>query len=603
MIDKIGITLFRFDNKEIMDSIESKLKDLSVSVSFDLVQEKTINQNLKSYNIARNEKIKFDALKEKCIELGLDDFTQIKQKRTRYISNIKCKKIVLSILSLSSDQVIVLDDSFLNDDSYYLIDAIKKISNNKKVIILTNKKPSNEFKNDTAIEIDESNYNDIVDNLIKDFELSKKRTRWIPSTFLTLGQKWIPIIFCLLTLISSFFLIGDSAVLITTDPVIKEIDLMYDNQYKDVLLYTNTYADFYLGGDSSFSNLSSNQVKKVEEYLGFNNTYEIKHINEDDITNKYFSFIMRDDNDEHVYYVSHFYYLSPKYDYSFMKVDNRINNPSNIHIPNNKNEIALDSLTADKILKHGYYDNDGNKVKINDVNELIGATLSYYKVTGIYTFKNQNYSYPVIYKNELDAEEILFNAETEYLYYILPEDKNEMVQFIKSMRYKTSVNEFNDYHKNKVYYYGIAPMTEWSSYTSARENDWNGRVIPGGFIGRYFEFVGGLLTSLLSIIATLYFCLKDLESYGTYKFLNDLGIRKKNLFLSSLIQLSIVEIMSFAIALISIFVRNALSGGLLFSSFYHLNLLTSLIVLVMLIIGMVVSLGITFIKLNKKYKN
>lgn len=43
MIDKIGITLFRFDNKEIMDSIESKLKDLSVSVSFDLVQEKTIN--------------------------------------------------------------------------------------------------------------------------------------------------------------------------------------------------------------------------------------------------------------------------------------------------------------------------------------------------------------------------------------------------------------------------------------------------------------------------------------------------------------------------------------------------------------------------------
>lgn len=81
MIDKIGITLFRFDNKEIMDSIESKLKDLSVSVSFDLVQEKTINQNLKSYNIARNEKIKFDALKEKCIELGLDDFTQIKQKK------------------------------------------------------------------------------------------------------------------------------------------------------------------------------------------------------------------------------------------------------------------------------------------------------------------------------------------------------------------------------------------------------------------------------------------------------------------------------------------------------------------------------------------
>lgn len=61
--------------------------------------------------------------------------------------------------------------------------------------------------------------------------------------------------------------------------------------------------------------------------------------------------------------------------------------------------------------------------------------------------------------------------------------------------------------------------------------------------------------------------------------------------------------MSFAIALISIFVRNALSGGLLFSSFYHLNLLTSLIVLVMLIIGMVISLGITFIKLNKKYKN
>ena len=197
----------------------------------------------------------------------------------------------------------------------------------------------------------------------------------------------------------------------------------------------------------------------------------------------------------------------------------------------------------------------------------------------------------------------MFNAETEYLYYILPEDKNEMVQFIKSMRYKTSVNEFNDYHKNKVYYYGIAPMTEWSSYTSARENDWNGRVIPGGFTGRYFEFVGGLLTSFLSIIATLYFCLKDLESYGTYRFLNDLENRKKNLFLSSLIQLSTVEIMSFAIALISISVRNALSGGLLFSSFYHLNLLTSLIVLVMLIIGMVISLGITFIKLNKKYKN
>lgn len=65
---------------------------------------------------------------------------------------------------------------------------------------------------------------------------------------LTLGQKWIPIIFCLLTLISSFFLIGDSAVLITTDPVIKEIDLMYDNQYKDVLLHADTYADFYLGG-------------------------------------------------------------------------------------------------------------------------------------------------------------------------------------------------------------------------------------------------------------------------------------------------------------------------------------------------------------------
>lgn len=71
MIDKIGITLFRFDNKEIMDSIESKLKDLSVSVSFDLVQEKTINQNLKSYNIARNEKIKFDALKENVLSLDL----------------------------------------------------------------------------------------------------------------------------------------------------------------------------------------------------------------------------------------------------------------------------------------------------------------------------------------------------------------------------------------------------------------------------------------------------------------------------------------------------------------------------------------------------
>lgn len=102
------------------------------------------------------------------------------------------------------------------------------------------------------------------------------------------------------------FLIGDSAVLITTDPVIKEIDLMYDNQYKDVLLHADTYADFYFGGNSSFYNISSNQVKKVEEYLGFNNTYEIKHINEDDITNKYFSFTMRDDNDEHVYYVSHF---------------------------------------------------------------------------------------------------------------------------------------------------------------------------------------------------------------------------------------------------------------------------------------------------------
>lgn len=603
MMNKTGIALLHFDDKDLMDSVETKFKDLSASVSFNLIQEKTIKQNIKAYNIARNEKIKFNSLKEKCTELGLDDFDKIKQKRTRYISNIECKKIVLAILSLSSDKVIVLNDSFFNKDIYYLIDFIKKISENKKVVILTSKEVNSEFKSNSIIKIDKSNCNDIVDNLIKDFGQSKKKTRWIPSTFLTMGQKWLPLIFCFLTLISSFFLIGDSAVLITTDPVIKEIDLMYDNQYKDVLLHADTYADFYFGGTSSFYNISSNQVKKVEEYLGFNNTYEIKHINEDDITNKCFSFIMRDDNDEHVYYVSHFYYLSPKYDYSFMKVDNRINKPSNIHIPNNKNEIALDSLTADKILKHGYYDNDGNKVKINDVNELIGATLSYYKVTGIYTFKNQNYSYPVIYKNELDAEEILFNAETEYLYYILPEDKNEMVQFIKSMRYKTSVNEFNDYHKNKVYYYGIAPMTEWSSYTSARENDWNGRVIPGGFIGRYFEFVGGLLTSLLSIIATLYFCLKDLESYGTYKFLNDLGIRKKNLFLSSLIQLSIVEIMSFAIALISISVRNALSGGLLFSLFYHLNLLTSLIVLVMLIIGMVVSLGITFIKLNKKYKN
>lgn len=602
MIDKIGITLFRFDNKEIMDSIESKLKDLSVSVSFDLVQEKTINQNLKSYNIARNERIKFDALKEKCIELGLDDFTQIKQKRTRYISNIKCKKIVLSILSLSSDQVIVLDDSFLNDDSYYLIDAIKKISNNKKVIILTNKKPSNEFKNDTAIEIDESNYNDIVDNLIKDFELSKKRTRWIPSTFLTLGQKWIPIIFCLLTLISSFFLIGDSAVLITTDPVIKEIDLMYDNQYKDVFLYTNTYADFYLGGDSSFSNLSSNQVKKVEEYLGSNKTYEIKYIDEDEILDKYFSFRVREDGDEFVSYSNCFYYLSPIYDYSFMEVDNRINSSSNVHMPSNKNEIALDSLTADKILKHGYYDGDGNKVKINDVNELIGTTLSYYKVTGIYTFKNQNYSYPVIYKNELDSDDILFNAKTIYLYYILPEDKNEMIQFIKSMRYKSSENEFYDYHEDKVYYYGISPETEWSSYTSKRIKDWNGRVIPGGLIGRYFEFVGGLITSVLSIIATLYFCLKDIESYGTYKFLNQLGIKKKNLYLSSLIQLSIVEIITIVVALILISVRNSLSGGPLFSSFYHLNLLTTLILLAMLIIGMLISLGVTYIKLRKKYK-
>lgn len=113
MMNKTGIALLHFDDKDLMDSVETKFKDLSASVSFNLIQEKTIKQNIKSYNIARNEKIKFNSLKEKCTELGLDDFDKIKQKRTRYISNIECKKIVLAILSLSSDKVIVLNDSFL----------------------------------------------------------------------------------------------------------------------------------------------------------------------------------------------------------------------------------------------------------------------------------------------------------------------------------------------------------------------------------------------------------------------------------------------------------------------------------------------------------
>lgn len=214
MMNKTGIALLHFDDKDLMDSVETKFKDLSASVSFNLIQEKTIKQNIKSYNIARNEKIKFNSLKEKCTELGLDDFDKIKQKRTRYISNIECKKIVLAILSLSSDKVIVLNDSFFNKDIYYLIDFIKKISENKKVVILTSKEVNSEFKSNSIIKIDKSNCNDIVDNLIKDFGQSKKKTRWIPSTFLTMGQKWLPLIFCFLTLISSFFLIGDSAVIV-----------------------------------------------------------------------------------------------------------------------------------------------------------------------------------------------------------------------------------------------------------------------------------------------------------------------------------------------------------------------------------------------------
>lgn len=65
MMNKTGIALLHFDDKVLMDSVETKLKDLSASVSFNLIQEKTIKQNIKFYNIARNEKIKFNSLKEK----------------------------------------------------------------------------------------------------------------------------------------------------------------------------------------------------------------------------------------------------------------------------------------------------------------------------------------------------------------------------------------------------------------------------------------------------------------------------------------------------------------------------------------------------------
>lgn len=56
MMNKTGIALLHFDDKDLMDSVETKFKDLSASVSFNLIQEKTIKQNIKSYNIARNEK-------------------------------------------------------------------------------------------------------------------------------------------------------------------------------------------------------------------------------------------------------------------------------------------------------------------------------------------------------------------------------------------------------------------------------------------------------------------------------------------------------------------------------------------------------------------
>lgn len=37
MMNKTGIALLHFDDKDLMDSVETKFKDLSVSVSFNLI--------------------------------------------------------------------------------------------------------------------------------------------------------------------------------------------------------------------------------------------------------------------------------------------------------------------------------------------------------------------------------------------------------------------------------------------------------------------------------------------------------------------------------------------------------------------------------------
>ena len=442
----------------------------------------------------------------------------------------------------------------------------------------------------------------------------------------------------ILTLITIIFL-GISIVTLNSNPTKAQISMLIENNLKDVIILPNNNVktgNFPLAETNIlFTDNQINNIKQITKqdnliyvYEGFSSRVspqeQIKLFDYEknltfDVNTIYNSTTPTPYSYNYKGYPSGIIEMEESdLDYTEFIIDERIKDSSLCHFPSGYNEIALTSFKANMYMEYGVKRNDGTIKEINSIDDLIGETLDKYVITAIYTTEedidfskrhsfintesnkktNENNAYlggtyinnHIIMKKGFVNDfclknNTIYQDKIGVFYKLNSNNKNSLLTLMKELKYKSSINEYNQStFKDTTYFYNAKLV---SPISSVAETIYNQKYSVNHIIF--------LVITIFSLILDIFI----LSSFtgSNYKENKAIScIRKIDLHIIGLIEITFICLISFALSSLIINLLFQIINKNVFCNYFVFDSL-SVIILVISTIGLsVLSSIISFSK-------
>lgn len=362
---------------------------------YNLIERWTVERNITFSLELAGKPVNKNEIREVCSALGLldDNGEPLIDKRVANLSGGQKQRVAIARAIIKKPRILLCDEptgALDKDNSKHLLNALKKLSNDTCIIVVTH---------DRTIIDDKSNIIEmangkIISNSIQtsdysgegQYELTKPKTTFsnlfsLAMNFLTASKFRLALSFTLLTICLFAFslpVIGSNQT--DTDVIVGTL-LNHDEKYA-IIAKTTLKDDEYIP-----SPFTDKQNKIIEQYNGFENLNVYQNLFDD---SKYYNSYSLNRHPYNYLLGTSFekiMEIPAGFDLSKIDVvkDPRLDNSMNCRMPEAVNEIAISDLQADKLLKQGYITNyDQQPLTFESVNEIVGSYLGEFLITGIY---------------------------------------------------------------------------------------------------------------------------------------------------------------------------------------------------------------------------